>query len=194
MNTKSEHESFNEDNIFYVISRKKNSQYELESTPRIGKVLEDDDTFSQSFCIADNLLVLSECIATESILGEENVLFFFMRLKTVNYFIEELEKYQNDVDKGIRKNYLDVSKKMNLINKKDVWLYFYKNNMRNYRFFVGRNEEELFEVLKNKKEKFYPRALGSLSDLKSIKKYMEDINNGKENRYNKIESVEIQTE
>lgn len=181
-------ENFEDKNIFYVISKRKGAKYTLEETPRLGHINEDNEIYTQSLCVADNALVLSECISTDSIIGEENVLYFFLNLKVLKFFIEEMNKEKNKSNENKSKT-LDVSKGFSLFDKKDIWVYFYKKNSRVYRFFWAKNENELFDFIEDKGVEFQPRVLASLNDLEKIKEHLENIKFGKESNYNKIESI-----
>lgn len=181
---------YKDTNIFYVISKSKKAPYVLEEVPRIGKIEENNNVFSQSFCVADNTLVLSECISAGSDFDNENVLYFFLDLKSVDFFINQMKEEQEKLEEGDKKVY-DFSKKYNLFEKKTFWIYFYRKNLRLYRYFTAKNESEFFEFIKTRKECYYPRVVASLEDIELIRKHMINIQDGTETRFNKIDSIEI---
>lgn len=175
-------DNFKDENIFYVVSKRKNVEYDLNAIPRIGKIDEENNEFSQSFCIADNPLILSECISA----NDDSTLYFFINLTMIKFFenkMNELKSVNNECD--IR----DISGKYNLFERKDLWVYFYKKNLKVYRYLFAKNEDEITEYLSNKKDNVHPRIISSSKDIELLKDYMEKIKTGEETRYNKIESI-----
>lgn len=121
-----------EDNIFYVISKIKKFKYDYEKTPIIGKIKENDDVFFQSFCVADNPLILSEFITTATVEDDDVSLYYFIDLKSVNYLLNKLEQIKST---ELIKKYKDLSSNYNLIEKKIYGFIFIKKILTNIEFF-----------------------------------------------------------
>lgn len=176
------YDNFKDENIFYVVSKRKNVNYNMSKIPRMGKIEEEDGEFSQSFCIADNPLILSECISA----NDDSTLYFFINLSMVNFFADKMSELKLlEADGDIR----DLSGKYNLFERKDLWVYFYKKNLKVYRYLFAKNEGEIIEYLSEKKEEVHPRIISSTKDIELLKDYMEKIKTGEEIRFNKIESI-----
>lgn len=180
-----------EKNIFYVVSKIKSSGVEEIEVPRIGKIKESDEDFFQSFCVADNPLILNEFITTTTILTQDIVLYFFISLNAINFLIEDMEKIKNNEKLSLK--YKDISSKYNILKyKKDIWIYFHHRNIKKYTLLFANNFRQISDFLESDKVKVKPCIVASLHDLKKIKENMLKIINGEEKRFNKIESIRIE--
>lgn len=182
--------SVDEKNIFYVVSKIKNLEEEEIEVPRMGKIKESDEDFFQSFCVADNPLILNEFITTTTILTQDIVLYFFISMNALNFLISDMEKIKEDED--LSKKYKDLSSKYNILkNKKDVWIYFHHRNIKKYTLLFANDFNQISEFLEDDKIKAKPCMIASLHDLIKVRDNMQKIINGEEKRYNKIETIDI---
>lgn len=181
-------EKIEEQNIFYVISKIKHEKNNI-TAPVLGKIKYTDPVFYQSFCAADNSYVLNEFITTTTILTQDVVMYFFISLSAVNYFLKEMDKIKNSKE---QKNILDISSKFNLLkNKKDLWVYFHQNNIKKYSLLLANDSSQVQELSDKKSVSSKACVIASYNDLLKIKGYMEKIINGEEDRFNKIESIQL---
>lgn len=180
-----------EKNIFYVVSKIKNSENEEIEIPRIGKIKESDEDFFQSFYVADNPLILNEFITTTTILTQDIVLYFFISLNAINFLIEDMEKIKED--EILSAKYKDLSSKYNILkHKKDIWIYFHHRNIKKYTLLFANDFNQISDFLESDKVKIKPCIIASLNDLNKIKENMLKIISGEEKRFNKIESIDIE--
>lgn len=182
--------SVDEKNIFYVVSKIKNLEEEEIEVPRMGKIKESDEDFFQSFCVADNPLILNEFITTTTILTQDIVLYFFISMNALNFLISDMEKIKEDED--LSRKYKDLSSKYNILkNKKDVWIYFHHRNIKKYTLLFANDFNQISEFLEDDRIKAKPCIIASLRDLIKVRDNMQKIINGEEKKYNKIETIDI---
>ena len=94
-------------------SKIKNLEEEEIEVPRMGKIKESDEDFFQSFCVADNPLILNEFITTTTILTQDIVLYFFISMNALNFLIYDIKKIKEDED--LSRKYKDLSSKYNIL-------------------------------------------------------------------------------